>query len=43
MFEEVVERGHVDLFPEEHVIGEILDDFRDNQKPSPHGNFVFLW
>ena len=43
ILEEVVERGHMDLFPEEHVIGKILNDFRDNHKPSLHGRLVFLW
>ena len=43
MLEEVVERGHMDLFPKEHVVGEILDDFRDNQKSSLHGALNFLW
>lgn len=43
ILEEVVERGHVDLFPEEHVVGEVLDDFRDNHKPSLHSSLVILW
>jgi len=43
ILEKFVERGHVDLFPEEHVVREILNDFSDNHKPSFHGSLVFLW
>lgn len=42
ILEEVVERGHVDLFPEEHVISEVLDYFRDDHKSSFHSGLVFL-
>lgn len=41
--EELVERGHVGLFSEEHIVREVLDDFRDNHKPSLHNDLVFLW
>jgi hypothetical protein len=43
VLEKLVERGHVDLFSEEHVVREILNDFSDNHKPSSHSRLVFLW
>lgn len=43
VLEEVIERSHVDLFPEEHIVREVLDNLRNDHEPSPHSSLVFLW